>query len=271
MPEPVTPVRNRVVTLGAVPASSAPTYLTASATPHVMGSWVELSSAIPHTTSWLRVAIGSAGDTDPILVDIGVGGGGSEVAVVRSLALTPGRITEETIEYLIPYSLPAGVRVSARMQSLIASNTTGIVVYAISGGWSPLTRRVFTPYGIDAAASGGTIIDTGAVANTDSAWVELAAATTHDHHWWNIAIQKGIPNPTIDGEALLDLAIGPASSEVEVVSDLLVTVGNTFDTINPKAMYFPYSIPAGTRLSARMRSTIIGTNDRKFHIALYGS
>ena len=71
---------------------------------------------------------------------------------------------------------------------------------------------------------------------------------------------------------LLDIAIGAAASEVNIVENFSLVASSGSDNIVPQAVYMlPVNIPAGTRLSAQAQCSGINGTDRIFDIILYGA
>ncbi len=98
------------------------------------------------------------------------------------------------------------------------------------------------------ASSSGTLITCGA-ANTKGAYVELVAATTFpaSGFYFNVGSLSNVATLY-----LIDIAVGAAASEVVLISNIHVSVGGSaFGT----GGFFPLSIPAGVRISARAQDS----------------
>jgi hypothetical protein len=80
-----------------------------------------------------------------------------------------------------------------------------------------------------------------------SSYVELVASTAFRITWIHVRIKNPINVP-----ALLDIAIGAAASEVDLVPNLRVHQSVTDDTID---WSFPLQIQAGSRISVRGQAT----------------
>lgn len=135
------PGLHRVVTYGAVPASSNGTVIDPGATIHTKGAWVQLTSATTAAHRALVMAVGNNNNTAATvttwLIDIGVGAAGSEQVIVGDF-----RVQASASETLVPGStpvfrvtIPEGSRLAVRSQCLISDATDRLlscVLYGIS-------------------------------------------------------------------------------------------------------------------------------------------
>lgn len=111
------------------------------------------------------------------------------------------------------------------------------------GDWPLQHATHFDTEGIASAGNTAGTIVTGGAANTKGAFAQLSSALPVGCE--AIAVAVGSKSSTSD--YLLDIAIGAPSSEVVVLSNLSVS-GPAY---NSGYFYFPISLPAGVRLSAR--------------------
>lgn len=86
-----------------------------------------------------------------------------------------------------------------------------------------------------------------ATLNTKGSWTQLIASTARD----TSAILASFLIEDSDFDALLDLGIGAAASEVVIVPDLLIT--STTNRVS-RQVWIPIYIPAGTRVAARVQT-----------------
>jgi hypothetical protein len=104
------------------------------------------------------------------------------------------------------------------------------------------------------STSAGTAITAGATANTVGSYTTLISSTTNDCAWLEIGIY--CPHSSLIVVLAVNIAVGPAGSEVVIVPDLVATaVGSGTGVVDIKTYYFPCSIPAGSRISANSQST----------------
>jgi hypothetical protein len=123
--------------------------------------------------------------------------------------------------------------------------------------------------GLDIATTRGTLVDPGGTAHTDSAWIELIAATSFPYQWLNLALGKGAAVSGALSDHLIDIGVGASGSEKILIPDILAHNDSAGDT-PPTTYSFPISIPSGTRISARMRGSITGAGSRTLDIAMWG-
>ena len=150
------------------PSTASGTLITASSTIHTKGSWVSLIDPVDYDSFGLWIGLSdSAGAntrTDQLLdIAIGPSGGGSEQVIISNLicgwsASGAASATYMGRRFFLPIFIPKGVRVSARNQALIASDTVRVQIGLLGGesnlGW-PMCVGM-DDYGIDTATSGGT-------------------------------------------------------------------------------------------------------------------
>lgn len=265
-------------TYGAVPSLTRGTSVFASATAHTKGSWAEVVAATEFDAGWIQIEVGnlSAGSTaNEWLVDIGIGAAGSEVVIIPDLYF-PGPSVDDSASWYFPISIPRGSRIAARTQNVSGSSVRcNIVVHLISATFmsGPMGGQIVSTYGADQSASTGTNIDPGGTAHTDSAWVEFAAATDRAHNWLGIALRPGDLNLESTGKCqwMLDVAMGAAGSEQEILSDVFISASSVPDRPGFVYIGMPLLIPSGVRLSARARSETTTDGDRDINIVLYGA
>jgi hypothetical protein len=102
------------------------------------------------------------------------------------------------------------------------------------------------------ASSIGTGVAAPGTANTKGAYVVLTAATTH----YATAVTLSMAMPTVVGEMLLDLAIGPLGQEQDIISNVNISRGTV--PIGWQLTRVPVAVPAGSRLTARAQSSVAG-------------
>lgn len=269
--------------VGTTRASSGATSLglvtvTASATIHTKGSWVELVAATDGPGQLVVVqAFGTATSAaaTSMLLDIGIGAAGSEVVLIPDLgvgyttgsAATPGR------KWHFPVFVPSGVRLAARCQALIASDTVDVIIDVYGGGAfdSQQCFSAVTAYGANAATSRGVSVANGGTANVKGSWVQITAATTEDIAAIAIATQ-GAGSVTLSARShLIDIGIGAAASEVVLAEDLFYVDNATeFQYQIEPWPFVPFAtpIPSGARIAARRQCS--AASDTTCDLIVYG-
>lgn len=242
--------------------------VTASGSANAKGSWTELIA----TTGFQATGIAVFGRWSTVaggILDIGIGAAGSEQVLVPNLRFNAKMDSTSTAGHtpagmspVFPISVPAGSRISARLQSAAASATQSVRVVLLGGGFLPgEPQGKVTDYGVGGVgASFGTQITPSATANTYGSWVQLSSGISAPINALVIALGDQNSTGPGDGNWLIDVGVGAASSEVAVLSGLPFSwwLGATGSPcgIGPQMLGpFPVSIPSGARLSARTQST----------------
>ena len=239
---------------GIVSASSRGTVVSHGAS-HTKGAYTQLIAA-------------TAKDADAILVnaryttkwnaltDLAIGAAASEQVIAANLMRTAwnGEITSS--HYLLPITIPAGTRLSARGQT---DNSAAIDVWLhatlLTGGFrraSPLSQAL--TFGADTAATRGTPITSGA-ANTKGSWVEFSASLPNTLRGILLAFGTNNTDKTATEDWLIDVGIGAAASEVVVAPDIATTITD-LEICYPQTHYMPLELPAGQRLAVRGQSSV---------------
>lgn len=136
--------------------------LTASATPHAKGAYGVLSASLPYdvygVTLLLSGSAASATRTD-MMLDLAIGGAGAETVILPEFLCgwKPSILTGSYQIYL-PFFIPKGTRVAARIQALIASDVLDVLAF-FHGGADNMPNQFFRradAYGTNVASSTGT-------------------------------------------------------------------------------------------------------------------
>ena len=110
--------------------------------------------------------------------------------------------------------------------------------------------------GVDTATSFGTTV-TGGSANTKGSWVELDASTSITCEGIWVHVNR---NNSSNYQNLIDIGTGASSSEVVLIPDLMMSVGDS--SSGGVSYFFPISIASGTRISARLQGNSGSRNVR---------
>lgn len=265
--------------LGTSLSSGYGTVVSASASANTKGAWVEISASTPHDCTFCVIGFGfSSGGIYAFATDIGIGPSGSEVPIMQNLiSLIPGTSTgAQGTAYAFPVEIPTGTRIAARTQC----GTGGVAITTqatiFDGGFvgSEGFSQVDT-YGFNSAATNGTQVDPGSTANTKGSYSQITAATTYDLAGFMVAFDtlNQSANYTNGIYNLVDIAIGPAGSEVVIYPNIqmvMTKVTASYDTAPRVTCYIPVAIPGGTRIAVRAQSENNTATERLFGITLYG-
>jgi hypothetical protein len=237
--------------------TSAPNTIAASATPHTMGAWTELIATTGAESSMLwvmsRESIASTGVDTSLLLDIGIGGAGSELILVPSI-MWGHNSGERTM--LVPIHIPTGSRISARCQAAVISKTIEVTAFVAGGGLGggEYGARA-TAYGVNAATSSGTPLTTPGATNTKAAWTQIVASTTNPIRWLiPMAAPPAGDVALVNNDSLVDIGYGGSGSEQVLIANL------PYRHTSAEACRFPQIavpafLPAGTRLAARSQGS----------------
>lgn len=254
---------------GRVAASSTPLSLSAPGS-NTESGWTQLIAATAYEADVLIVWASVAGNTRVGLVDIGIGGSGSEEVLIPNLSVSRPYDAPSEGQFcaVLPVRVPAGSRLAARCQSAGGATFYVGVTLVGCGPGVPSGFQRATDYGTDGSNSRGTVVDAGASANTKGSWVELVASTTSPIRSLLIMAHDAGGFSGSSGRHLLDIAIGPSSSEEIVLADLIVQKPYAWAPgwIGP----IPVSIPAGTRIAARAQCSSTTTAVRQVGVNLIG-
>ncbi len=249
-------------------ATSGVRGISASATTNTKGAWTEIIASSAEDYDCLLFMFAAATSNVSYLVDVGIGGAGSEVVIAADIHTSIGNNSAEW--FAIPRSIPAGTRISVRCASSTASSQVRVGVTGVKGGWlHPQGGGDITTYGANAADSGGVSVNAGATANTFGVWSELTASTVADAK--GIAVRPGGANnatPTT-GQGLLQIGVGGSGSE-RPLFEVPFSMGTTIDNYGPMPdFWFPVSVPSGSRLAARVMMTVTDATDRIMDVVAY--
>lgn len=177
--------------LQATPSTSPGTVLTASGTAHVKGAYASLIDPLTFDVYWIELLFSNsavaATDTAQ-LCDIAVGptGGGSEQVILPDLLtghIAPFNTGGQVGRILaLPMYIPAGKRISGRIQALIVSDTISVVCRVFGGPTSP-PWAVFQgcdAYGPNTATSRGAPITAGNT-GAESARTSIGSTTSRSY------------------------------------------------------------------------------------------
>lgn len=260
-------------TLGAVAGTSTGTQITSSATTNAKGAWATIGTTT-FAYEQIIIQVGASGSAADYVFDIGIDdGAGNSYVLAADLRISALKGAADLfLSYPLPLKIAAGAIVEARSAATIASATlrmtiVGCTASPLSGGSYSSMVALYTP-----ATSRGVTIDTGATANTKSAWTQLQASTAHHVD----AIMLGIgPNADVARTAattgLLDVGIGTSGAEFALASNMLWGFTTTSDTPFPNVIGpIPMGIPAGSRVVSRAQSNNTTAGDRTLDLAVWG-
>ena len=235
--------------------------VTGSGTAHTKGSWFDLLlDPTDHPTYGIVVAfmgVGVSATATAMLVDIGFGptGGGSETVVLPNLNAwgAPGTNDPGNHVYVFPgVYIPAGVRVSARNQGVIVSDTADVCVWLGQNAPTPFIAGAVSDYGTVLATSIGTLVTPGN--DAFGTYIEIGT-TDRDHTMWTFGMD-GQTETLFTGNQnvhVIEIGFGPDNSNVtRIGSRWRVPFGTSEEIASTIPPYAYAVVPRGTKLWCRI-------------------
>ncbi len=244
-------------------------------TAHVKGAWTEILASVPEDSYVVMLSAGGtfvSGSNTSMLLDVGIGAAGAERVVISNLAIGYLDVTVVAGRFwFLPLFIPAGSRIAARIQGVIANDTAEVGVDLFGGqpfeGASP--NVAVDSFGANTATSQGTTLTASSTANVPGAWTEITPSIPNDLQRFFFGIQGNGNAALATANNLIDIGAGPAGSEAIISANIFVR-SSTAETIYAVAPgpVLPYvsEVKAGSRLSARLTSSVASMAlDATFH------
>lgn len=261
--------------LGTVTGASTGPIISAGASSFVKGSWTQLTASLTQDASWMLLLIETLTSSGTnYCIDIGVGGSGSEVAIVSNLLASSGSAC--FVRYMFPLTIPAGTRVAARAAGNGAPAggvSLGFTVFSDSYQSAGCGSAIDT-YGFNSATILGTAVDPGGTANTKGAYSQIVSSTVADIAGIFVVFdqQNNASGTTGATYSLIDIAVGASGSEVVIVPNLVLSVflSGAPELFGGFLPYIPIQIPAASRISVRSQSSTNVSPDRVIGCTVFG-
>jgi len=224
--------------------------LTASSTAHTKGSWSQLIASTSANASYIIIDAGdvnTSGANTATLLDIGTGASGSETTLIGNVAIGSATRTAPRAPFAfgVPIQIPSGVRLSARIQSVVTSKTATIRIFTFDLGDYAAAPTSVDVIGTDTATSAGT-----AMSGASGTWTQVIASTTRSYR---AVVAVPSASDTVVAGITIQFTVGrgAAGSETEIGR-----VFGQFSDIETAGMgvlptLIPASVASGTRLAVR--------------------
>jgi hypothetical protein len=279
----------RAESFGTATGTPGGTNVVSNATAHVKGSWVQLDAATAFEAAALQLYINVHFQDTLHLLDVGVGGAGSEQVILSNLLIAQSVGVQTGV--LIPINIPAGSRIAVRLQDNFGGSDVWASGMLLAGGFISNTPfNTITTYGASTATSKGTVADAGATANTKGTWAQITASTTTAIKALMVAATRATQGTSVaaDYAQLMDIGVGASGSEQVLIPNFRFVVSTMnggvttpytagSGTLSGLSSLFPgiippilCDIPAGVRLAVRQQSSSTNANDRTSAYAIYG-
>lgn len=260
---------NLYETIGADVANTRGTTV-ASGLANVKGAWVQLVASTAFYATGIAVYHFVDGSSPASrLLDIGVGAAASEQAIIENILLF-GRAQDSLMRYF-PISIPAGSRITARLQLDVDSQNSFIHALLFSQPFLPhAVLGRCTTYGANTGDSGGVGVDPGAVVDTKGAYSQIIASTTRNIRFLVPSIGNQSNSAMSTAEFFMDIAVGAGGSEQNILENYFFRFAAQ-EFVSPGGFPIsPVNIPAGSRLAARAQCSINDATDRLFDVTIHG-
>lgn len=243
--------------------------ITSSATADTMGSIVELDASTESDSNGFVVGFTaySFASASPVsfLVDLLIGGGGSEEILVEGIHLySDNSEANYTIQHFsFPIAIQSGTRISARCQTdtaaadaVILIMQMGIPSFESSPGFSRCTS-----IGFNKSTSNGATFDPGGTINTKGSWSEIVASSADDYVGFCLSIGSNLNTSQDSANWLMDIGVGSAGNE-EVIAENIYCRSTSQEQLSTDGNFFGVSIPSGNRIAIRAQSEENDSTDR---------
>jgi hypothetical protein len=231
------------------------TAVTASGTPHTLGQWASLIDPTTRESYgiWIRILETQTGNTaTTALLNIGYGptGGGSEQIVLPNLMAGESNAGLACPRYYwFPVYIPAGVRVSAQIQSIVIGEVGNVSIWLEQYQHYPGLRGVVEAVGEVTASSRGTLVTPG----TDAfgTWTSLGTVS-QAKSLWTVAVDYGGDATAVDMTMMGELGIGPDSDNVTAIHRFTWIEDNNEIITTPFPSLAAAAIISGATIWARL-------------------
>jgi hypothetical protein len=237
---------------GVVNSTMAAVNVTANSSAHTFGSWTQLVASTTAATSMIqfRSPASTNGVASGTIIQFGVGAAGSETAIF-SAAIGSFASGQQMLTIFVPVGIPAGSRISARVQSVITGGrTVAVSVFSFWQVGNFASATEVDTYGVNTATSRGTNIA------ASSAWTEITSSTTRDYRAL-VIIPSASNSNMLQENVIMDLGIGASGSEVVKFQHEFST--NTNETIvvaitRINGGFYVGHVPVGSRIAVRQNT-----------------
>jgi hypothetical protein len=118
------------------------------------------------------------------------------------------------------------------------------------GDWPRTSGSRVSAFGTDPATSDGIPVTASGTTHTKGSWTELVASTSHEA----TDVVLFISHVSLTGVWLVDVGVGASGSERILVPDIHIS---GYSGSTPSGIRIPIRIPSGSRISARVQSSVV--------------
>jgi hypothetical protein len=244
--------------------------VTADSSAHTKGAWSEIVASTSANASLLYVRVGGVGAgaaNTAALLDIGTGASGSETAIAENIAIGSAGNSGAPASFMmfaLPYKLPSGTRISARIQSVVTGGETATVtMFVLDAGNYDATPASVDVIGASTANSQGT-----SFSGASGTWVQGIASTTRAYRAVGLVLSAHSSSLTNVTDATFEVGVGASGSEVSLGQlRHTYTTSETSSSVIPFISVFGRNIPSGSRLAVKHS---IAANPDRYGFCLIG-
>jgi hypothetical protein len=248
------------------------TNVTGSASIHTKGSWSQIIASTAADASALVISVDGLNINNAnsaALIDIGFGASGSEAVKIADIAAGGARGAGSvpfygSLQFVVPFQVPSGTRISARLQGINASETAAVFVQAVDTGDYSLAPTAVDTFGGDTSTSTGL-----AMSGASGTWVEAIASTSQVYR--GFVIVPSLNATTAINSLAFTYEIGTGASGSEASFGFINARYGSDESIS-NAMTAPTpvlgkTIAAGTRIAIKHGAT---SNPSLYQVTLIG-
>jgi hypothetical protein len=227
--------------------------VTANTAAHTKGAYAQIIASTSANASFLYITIDSVNTTatnTATLIDIATGASGSETDIITNCAVggaaTGGALLGSVIG--VPFQIPSGTRISARIQSLVTGGKTARVsVVVLDAGEYSSAPTSLDVIGTNTATSKGAEFS-----GSSGTWVEAVASTSRAYRAVCPVISVHSDNAANLLARTYEVGVGASGSETSFgATRYSVTNAEAAGITAPTSYLLGKLIPAGSRLAVR--------------------
>lgn len=252
---------------GRPPGTGYGQLLTASATPHTLGTKVVIVASTLYDSNWVSIVFNdsfTSGANSDTLSNLYLGGAGVEVVLIPNMMAGWCRnIDARGRRYRFPVHIPRGSRITMDLQGVVISQTSRVTLELFQdGGWRGSGVEAL---GINVGTSRGTAVTGG----TTSDGTFTTIGTSGRHYRYVLAHMMGNVDVTMT-TGIQALDVGTGSALIPELAEFWCSNNNN-EAQQPGMESSEgrwVDIPSGTALQARTQND--GSDTEAKSVAIYG-
>lgn len=252
------------------------TQIAAAGSANTKGSYTELLSAANNTINTAHTCVvmtmrGGVANNAFYLLDVAIGGAGSEVVIFPNLLLSTTTVTSGGLSFVydLPIGIPTGQRISARVQASIAGADAELVLIRSPASFSsPQPAGVLEAIGADTSGTGGVTVAR-STAGVFGSYVEMIASTARNYRGFIVAAIRNSGSYSSATSITFNLAVGSAGNEEIILDGWQLLQSNTEGMWGTTTPFIGVSIAAGQRLAIQAASNL-NNSDADLDYIIYG-